>query len=166
VALTAAGTAARSRLVADAVADIVARRRAVIEAARLMIARAAWRATLVAPRSAILPAAGLTLARWAVFVCDRIAEAIRLDPRLGAVRISWTTWIAAGSAMALSLAASTGARRTETAWPRATRTTTRRAAWRSATLVAARRTAVERRRLSGKPGRLIDANLLLWRAAA
>ena len=166
VALTAAGPAGGPGFVADAIADIVARRRAIVEPARLMIARTAWRATLVAPGSAILPAAGLTLARWPVFVRDRIAEAVRFDPRLGAVRISWTPRIAAGSAVTLTLAAGAGARRTETAGPRAPRANARRAAWRSATLVAARRTAVERCLLAGKPGRLVDANLLLRRAAA
>jgi hypothetical protein len=159
--------AARSRFVADAIADIIARRRAIIEPARLMIARAAWRATLVAPRSAILSASGLTLARWPVFVGDRIAEAIGLDPRLGAVRISWTARIGARPAVTLTLAASAsaGARRTETARPRATGATARSAAGRPTTLVSARRTAVERCLLSGKPGRLVDANLLLRRAA-
>ena len=148
--------------VKQAVADIVARRRsAVIESARLVIARAALRATLVAAGSAILPAAGLTLARRPVFIRDRIAETVRLDPRLGAVRISWTTRVAAGSAVALSLAASASARRTETARPRTARTTARRAARCATALVAARRTGV---RLAGQPGRLVDTNLLLWRA--
>jgi hypothetical protein len=143
VALTAAGTAAGPRLVTDAIADIVARRSAIIESARLMIARAALRATLIAPRSAILPAAGLTLARRPVFIRDRIAEAVRFDPWLGAVRISRTTRISAGSAVALSLAASARAWRTETARPRATRTTAWRAAWCSAALFSARRATIE-----------------------
>jgi hypothetical protein len=166
VALTASGPAGGPGFVADAIANIVARRRAIVEPARLVIARTAGRATLVAPGSAILPTAGLTLARGPVFERDRIAEAVGLDPRLGAVRISWTTRIAAGATVTLTLAASAGARRTKTAWPCATGTAARRAAGRSATLVAARRTAVEWCLLAGKPGRLVDANLLLRRAAA
>jgi len=163
VTLTATGP----RLVADAVADIVARRSAIIESARLVIARASLRATLVAPGSAILPASRLTLARRPVFVCDRIAEAVRFDPRLGAVRISRATRISAGPAVTLSLAACARSWRTETAGPRATRTAARRAAARcSATLVAARRAAIERCVwLAGKPGRLVDTNLLLRRSA-
>jgi len=164
VALTAARTAAGPRLVADAIADIVAWRRAIIESTWLVIARAALRATLVASRSAILPASGWTLARRPIFIRDRIAEAVRLHSRIGAVRMTRTARVAAGSALPLSLAASACARRTETARSRAARTTARRAARCSATLVAARRAAVEWCRLSGKPGRLVDANLLLRRA--
>jgi hypothetical protein len=165
VTLTAAGTATGPRLVADAVADIVARRSTIVESTRLVIARAAllW-APLVAARSAILSATGLTLARRPVFIGDRIAKAVRFDSRLGAVRIARTARVATGSAVALSLAASACAGRTETAWPRTARATARRAAWCAAAFVAARRAAA-RVWLSGQPGRLVDTDLLLWRAA-
>ena len=145
MALTTTRPAAGPRFVADAVADIVARRRSIVETTWLVIARTALRPTLVASRSAILPASWLTLARRPVFIRDRVTEAVRFDPRLGAVRISWTTRVATGTAMALSLATCPCARRTETAWPRprAAGTTARGAARCSAALVAARWAAVE-----------------------
>ena len=163
-------TAAGPRLGADAVADIVSRRSAIIEATRLMIARPARRATLVASRTAILPAAGLALARRPVFIGNRIAVAVGLHARIGAVRIARSA-IVAGSALTLSLPAGACARRTKTARSRATRSaarratrsTARRATWWSASLVAARRAATGVW-LSGQPGRLVDTNLLLWRA--
>ena len=156
-------TAAGPRLVADAIANIVTWRCPIIEATRLMIARATRLAALVASGATILPAAGLALARRPVFIGYRIAEAIRLDARIGAVRITWATRISARSAVALSLAARARARRTKTTRSRATRTTARGAAWRSASLVAAWWAAAG---LSGKPGRLVNTNLLLRRGAA
>src|SRR5258706_9458941 len=119
--------ASRPRLVADAVAGVVARRRPIIEAPRLMIARTARLTALAAARSTILRSARIVPARRPVFVGDRITESVRLHARFTGARLART---AAGS-LALTLPAAASAGGAETAGSGAA------ARW-AAALVAAR----------------------------
>jgi hypothetical protein len=85
-----AGTVARAIVVADAVADIVARRRPIVETARLLVA--AWRQSVRSAGPAILSGAAWTRPTLPILIADGIAEAVRPCPAIAraATAAGWT----------------------------------------------------------------------------
>jgi hypothetical protein len=85
-----AGTVAGAVVVADAVADIVARRRPIVETAWLLVA--ARRQTVRSAGPAILSCTARARPTLAILIADGISEAVRLCPSIAsaATATGWT----------------------------------------------------------------------------